>query len=293
MPERTMSAFNGQSGHGFKETVCIDCNKIMDSCREKDCLEDLKVFLTDYSQEIIDRATSIRCKDAEILWTHVTVEPVPFNRGFFQIDIRFFFKLTFEACVCLGKSQEIEGIAVFDKSVILFGSEGNVSIFKSDPASNNFCSMPNFSSENMRNNLPIAVVEIVDPICLGVKIIEKDQPCHCCCTCEAIPEHICNSVRGQIVNDGEKELVVTLGIFAIIRLERPTQIVVPCSDFCIPEKECLPINEEDPCKLFKKMKFPIGEFFPPSLSNLNFSDDLLERERDNKDRPSCMTCGKK
>ena len=35
MPERN-NTFNGQSVHGFKETICIDCNKIMDSCREKD-----------------------------------------------------------------------------------------------------------------------------------------------------------------------------------------------------------------------------------------------------------------
>ena len=163
MPERNNNFNNhSQSLHNFKETVCIDCNKIMDSCRDKDCLEDLKVFLTDYAQEIVDKATNIRCKDAEIIWVHVSVEPVPFNRGFYQIDIRFFFKLSFEACVCLGKSQEVEGIAVFDKSVILFGSEGNVNIFRSDPASNSFCFLPNFDHEAVRNNLPIAVVEAVD-----------------------------------------------------------------------------------------------------------------------------------
>jgi len=64
MPERNNN-FNGQSLQSFKDTVSIDCNKIMDSCRDKDCLEDLKVFLTDYSQEIVDKATNIRCKDAE------------------------------------------------------------------------------------------------------------------------------------------------------------------------------------------------------------------------------------
>jgi len=292
MPERTMNNFSGN--HCFKDSVCIDCNKIMDSCRDKDCLENLKVFLTDYSQEIVDHATSIRCKDAEIIWTHVTVEPVPFNRGFYQIDIRFFFKLTFEACVCLGKAQEIEGIAVFDKCVILFGSEGNISIFKSDPAANNFCSMPDFNPENVRNNLPIAVVEVVDPVCLGVKIVEPGC-CNDTCSYDCIPEHIHTCVRGQLVECGEKELVVTLGIFAIFRLERPTQIVVPCSDLCIPEKDCVPKGEhEDPCKLFKKMKFPIGEFFPPSFSSMNFSDDLIDFDGDrdgNRQEKHHQGCG--
>ena len=241
------------------------------------------MFLTDYSQEIVDKATNIRCKDAEIIWTHVSVEPVPFNRGFYQVDVRFFFRLCYEACVSLGKSQEIEGIAIFDKTVILFGSEGNVNIFKSDPASNNFCFAPNFNLEGHHSNLPIAVVEVVDPICLGVKIVEKGHPHSCCCSVESIPEHIHNYVRGQIIDDGEKELLSTLGIFAIIRLERPTQIVVPYSDFYIPEKECIPVGEEDPCKLFKKMKFPLNEFFPQSLKNLGFSDENGEfDERESK-----------
>jgi len=275
MPEKC-NILNNQPLQGFRDTVCIDCNKIMDSCRDKDCLEDLKVFLTDYSQEILDKATNIRAKDAEIIWTHVNVEPVPFNRGFYRVDIRFFFKLSFEACVSLGKSQEIEGIAVFDKTVILFGSEGNVNIFKSDPASNNFCFAPHFNPEGFQNNLPIAVVEVVDPIVLGVKIVDKGSSGTCCCSVEAIPENILNYVNGQLMDEGEKDLICTLGIFAIIRLERPTQIVVPYSDFYIPEKECIPVGEEEPCTLFKKMKFPLNEFFPQPLKNLNFSDDIGE-----------------
>ena len=41
MPERNAN-FGGQASHGFKETVCINCNKIMDSCRDKDCLEEVR-----------------------------------------------------------------------------------------------------------------------------------------------------------------------------------------------------------------------------------------------------------
>lgn len=277
MPERHNN-FGGHQSASFKDSVCIDCNKIMDSCRDKDCLEDLKVFLTDYAQEVVDHATSIRCKDAEIIWTHVTVEPVAFNRGFYQVDIRFFFKLEFEVCICLGKSQFIEGIAVFDKKVILFGSEGNINIFKSDPSSNNFCCMPDFCADKAKTNLPIAVVEVVDPICLGVKILEKGCNHYCCCTADSLPEHVSNSVQGRIVDGGYKELVVTLGIFALIRLERPTQIVVPCSEYCIPEKECTPCGDENPCELFKKMKFPVGEFFPPSLSTLGLNDEIFDKD---------------
>jgi len=119
---------------------------------------------------------------------------------------------------------------------------------------------------------------VVDPICLGVKIVDKGKT-GSCCSAESIPEHIHNCVRGQIAEGGEKELVCTLGIFAIIRLERPTQIAVPCSDFYVPEKSA-PIGgeEDDPYKLFKKMKFPMSEFFPQPLSNTNFSDENGDKQ---------------
>ena len=46
----------------FKEAVCIDAERIYDSCSDKDCLEDLQVFFSDKTQPIIDKAASIKCK---------------------------------------------------------------------------------------------------------------------------------------------------------------------------------------------------------------------------------------
>jgi len=283
MPEGNINFSSNYSG--FKDTVCITCNKIMDSCRDKECYEDLKVFLTDYSQDVLDKASTVRCKDAEILYTHISVEPVTFNRGFYQCNIRFYFRLNFECCVCLGKSQEIEGIAVADKSVVLFGGESNISTFKSDP-NNSACGGPAITNGNINIeqnnsfNLPTATVEVIDPICLGVKVIEKGHPCNCCCTAESIPESIHNSVRGRIIDIGNKDLVVSLGIFALIRLERVTQIVVPCADFCIPEKEATvaSISDENPCKVFSKIKFPVDEFYPQPLHKANYGNDFFEKD---------------
>ena len=42
-----------------KDKVCIHTDKVYDSCREKDCLEDLKVYLTRSGQEIADKAISV------------------------------------------------------------------------------------------------------------------------------------------------------------------------------------------------------------------------------------------
>lgn len=262
----------------FRDTVSIDTNKILDSCRDRDCFEDLRVFLTEFSQEVIDQSSSVRPKCCEILWTHINVEPIPFNRGFFQVNIRYFFKVVCDVCVCMGRTQEVEGIAVADKKVILFGSEGNVSIFKSDPANNNFCCLPVFDKDKARNNLPIAVVECVDPILLQCKICERSFGCGCsCCSVDAIPTPICDCFRGQLVDDcGCKNLFCTIGLFSIVRIERPSQIIVPANEFSIPDKECVSANEEDPCALFRKMKFPAAEFNSPSLCSIDRAEDAVD-----------------
>jgi hypothetical protein len=111
-------------------------------------------------------------------------------------------------------------------------------------------------------------------------VVDKGNSCNCCCSIDAIPEYVHNSVRGQIVEAGGKDLVVSLGIFALIRLERTTQVVIPCSDVCIPERESSVIGEEDPCQLFKKMKFPMNEFFPPSLNNMAGCEDICDTKND-------------
>ena len=102
----------------IKEAVCIDTNRVYDSCADKDCLEDVKVYIPDCFQELIDRATAIRSKSIKVAGTNINVEPVPFNKGYFQICIRYYFCITFEVCICGGKSAEIGGLAVFYKKII-------------------------------------------------------------------------------------------------------------------------------------------------------------------------------
>ena len=43
-----------------RESVCIHTKKIFDSCRDKDCIEDLRVYLTRESQAILDRSANAR-----------------------------------------------------------------------------------------------------------------------------------------------------------------------------------------------------------------------------------------
>ena len=63
--------------------------------------------------------------------------------------------------------------------------------------------------------------------------------------------------------DSTKRVYATIGQFTIIRLERDSQLLIPAYDYCMPEKECVGMDDEDPCALFSRINFPVDEFFPP------------------------------
>jgi hypothetical protein len=46
----------------FRDGVCIHTDQVYDSCRERDCLEDLRVILTRCGQEKVDRAINVKIK---------------------------------------------------------------------------------------------------------------------------------------------------------------------------------------------------------------------------------------
>ncbi|MGN1096096.1 MAG: hypothetical protein ACI4QR_06875, partial [Eubacteriales bacterium] len=122
----------GCAGVDFgRDTVYIDTNRILDCCRDKDCYEDIMVYLPSSCSDVLQSCVNIRTKCAEIIAANMGVDVIPFNPGFYQINIRIFIKIIFEICLGNGRTEEICGLCVLDKSVILYGSEGNVSIFKS------------------------------------------------------------------------------------------------------------------------------------------------------------------
>lgn len=252
-----------------RETVCIDTSRVLDSCRDRDCFENARVYLSDFGNEVLEHTSTIRAKSAKIVWTCINIDPVRFNRGFYTVNIRFYVKLVFEACVCAGRSQEIEGIAVLEKRVILYGGESNVSVFKSHGVGENFCGCTPKESEE--DNEPTAIVEVVSPVLLGARIVERVSECTCCCCCceNDIPKpvHACleaplcfHGIGGGEGRGGERYLTVSLGIFSVIRIVRSAQYLIQATEYCIPEKECVPVEEDDPCRVFRSMPFPTGEF---------------------------------
>ena len=243
--------------------VCIETSRILDSCRDRDCFEDVRVFLTDIGNEIIEHTSSIRVKDSCIAWAFVGIDPVRFNRGFYTVTVRFYIKLTFEACVCAGRSQEFDGIAVVEKNVVLYGGESNVSVFRSNPDSSDFCAVPELCCS--KKNVPTAVVEVVDPIILNARVAEiKSDCCNCCCCADDLPETITSHVNGVLIDghDGDRVLVVSVGLFSVVRIVRPGQYLISATEYAVPDKECHPDENASPCSVFNSMPFPTHEFSP-------------------------------
>lgn len=244
----------------LREAVCVHTRKIFDSCRDKDCAEDLRFYPAQGCQEVIDKAISVKPGTAELLYVYIDVEPVGFNRGYYTVDARYFYKVTADAFVGAACPVTICGLATFSKRAILFGSEGSAKVFSSDYAKGCLD-----KQAAMGRNLPVAYVEAVDPILLGMKLVDSCECRTCDCDLCEVPSCVCNCFGCDIdYTGGSKRIYLTLGQFSIIRLERDTQLLIPVYDYCMPEKECSCGNDSDPCEVFQKVEFPVNEFFPPN-----------------------------
>ena len=249
-----------------KESVCINSSRIYDCCKDKDCFEDVRVYLTRVGQSVADRAINIKARSAEVIWVYIDVEEVPFNDGFYTVDLKFFFRVTFDAFCGVGRPTQIEGLAVADKKVILYGSEGNVRVFSSDMTADGY-DVQNLSTRS----LPTANVQVAKPIALAVSVKDKQQYLDTNVLNYNIPESILDYIGGNISEDGEKIVLATLGVFSIVQLMRNVQMLIPSYDFCIPEKRC-ENSTDSPCEMFSRLDFPTDEFFPPNVTDQNGGD---------------------
>ncbi len=235
------------------QKINIHTMKITDACKDRDCIEDLRVYPTLASQPLIESAFSIRPCGAELIYVDINIDDMGFNRGYYAVDVSFFYRISGEVFPC---GSKVNGLAVFDKRVILFGSEGDVKSFSST------C-----SDGSKRSHSPTAVVDAVDPIVLNMRLSDA--------SCERgdaelrnIPDFIKAAMGEDIALYGaDKRLYVTLGQFSMIRLERDTQLTLDNFSYFVPEKECVCSNDEDPCTLFSRVDFPTEEFYPPDAIN--------------------------
>ena len=242
------------------DSACIHTKRIMDSCLDKDCIEDLRVYLTKPSQQILDRSTTVRVRSAELLHVYIDVEPAVYKKGCYSLDLTFYYRILSDAMVCSAKPEILCGLAIFSKRVILFGGCGSTKIFTSQTK---LCDLD--ANSIASRDLPQAVVEVLDPMILAARVVETCDHCRCETAQCDIPACIQNCFDSELVLSGEnKRLQITIGQFSTIRLERDAQLRMPTLEYCIPEKECSDDTgrAEDPCELFSRINFPTEAFFP-------------------------------
>ena len=243
------------SSFDARGTVCIDTKRVLDCCKDRDCYEDARVYLTAYGEEVLSTASNVRSRTAKLLWAYVGVDKIPFNCGFYQVTVRYYIEIEFEACIGMGRSQNFTGIAILEKNVVLFGGEGSVTSFTSGPE-NNYCCPSNVS---VGNTDPVAIVETVEPLVLRTKV---ECNCTSCTECVEIPPAVCDLIDGELqVNGTGPRIYVSFGIFSVIRIVRPAQLLVQASDYSVPDKECTASQSDDnPCTLFRSIAFPTAQF---------------------------------
>ena len=240
-----------------QDTMSIHVRKITDACRDKDCIEDLRVYLTRCSQNLLDTAANVRVRQAELVYTYIDVEPVAFDRNHYCVDVTFFYRILADATVGTARPVALVGLATFTKRAVLCGEDSKAHIFTSDTR------IDAADGLTLRTfNRPTAVVEVLDPMVLNSRVKElcdcrKDE-----CALQ-IPECVRCLFDDELVLTGDRRrLFVSLGQFSIIRLERDAQLVVPVLDYAIPTKECCDAagNVEDPCEMFSRIPFPTQQF---------------------------------
>jgi len=253
-----------EDGSVFKEAVCVDSSRIYDSCSDKDCLRDLRVLFPEAIQRsVIDTATSVKVKNVAVLDVLIDVEALPFNRGFYAVNMTYYFEVTAEVLARDSAPCTVVGVATAEKKAILFGSDGNVRVFRSDLR----C-----GEVNEQSNLPTAKVQVVDPICLDCSLEATCSSATPVCVPDCICEYFKCCYFGRRPGSCDdtctgQDLFITLGLFSIVLLERRVSMLVPCFDFCIPDKDCSASSksEQTPCELFEQIRFPTDQFFPPRL----------------------------
>ena len=246
-------------GGNDRQTMSIHTKKITDACRDKDCIEDLRVYLTRSSQGILDSAASVRVRCADLLHADIDVDSVAFDRNHYCVDVTFYYRILADGILNHGRPASLVGLAVFSKRAVLCGEDSRARIFTSQTRLGD-ADGPTLVSANR----PTAVVEVLEPMVLSSRVRDI---CDCACPDGAV--QIPGNIRGffdeELVLSGERrQLFVTLGQFSIIRLERDAQLIVPVMDYAIPCKECCDATgcAEDPCEMFSRIPFPTRQFAP-------------------------------
>ena len=225
---------------------CIVAYKVYDSCRRQNCLtanelgpaiaaEDGAIGEVEFMRGEIIRppaeAASVTMEQPKIERIHIIdKKPSQFRNGFWDVGIKYAFEytLTFrDSSGCIIAC--VKAMNFFNSKTTLFGSHGSDLVVGTDLFSKDHRSI---------------TFEAAPFIWVEAKGVGLDARIH-------------HHRRG-----GGGEVLVTIGLFSILKLFRLVHLNVQSTGFCIPE-ECADQGDINPCEYFSDLKFPMDIFSPP------------------------------
>jgi hypothetical protein len=235
---------------------CIIALKVYDSCRQQDCLTPAEIGPARAAEcacigdehmkegDVVDPPQNAAAVTIDKLRVEKVIivdkEPNPFKNGFWDIDLKYVFKyrLTFREAdgSVIGS---IKANSIFNKKVTLFGSIGTDLIISTDL----FCNRNNDSTTLDAD--PFILVE-AKAVALEAKLKYQRR----------------RNLGEEDFSPEPNEVLVTIGLFTIIKLFRIVNLTVESRGFCIPD-ECEEINPLNPCEFFDSLDFPMDIFAPP------------------------------
>jgi hypothetical protein len=232
----------------FAEPVSVSVPRVFDSCASRECLEDLQLFFTPECHEVIMDSNSVNGVSANVSDVTFNIKKSPVNENIHTVDSTFYFEVELLACRQMGSEPvRLIGRGYHQKSCTLRCPENNVRIFTSAGQVNPVSSDPTVSAQ------------VSAPVLLGIRL--TDAPAF---ALEQIP----GDVSVYYMNDrlvlpisGDKIVLCTLGVFSVFSAQRTVQMVVPGLGYAFPQSECA-IAESNPCNVFKRIDFPVRNFFP-------------------------------
>lgn len=220
--------------------VAVKVDRVFDSCSDKDCITNLQVMLE--CGELPEQFTSVKTRCCSIDNVCMSVEPIPFNRGYYSVDVTYTFGIELLAYDrSCDAPTPLRGTASASKSVILYGSESSTKTFFSNGArigdTNSCCEVV---------NLPTASCQCVDPIALETRIAVMPP----------VPP------QNGMPMPPRRCVMLTLGVFSVIELTRPVTLTVNALPYSVPTKTCTAEGTDSPCEIFSRLSFPTDEFLP-------------------------------
>ncbi len=250
--------------HDRLRQECIIANKVYDSVRSQDCLTPLEIGPSRAAEdtcigeqyinegEIIDPPNSVASVSVDKMKIKkiiiVDKKPSPFRNGYWDIDIKFVFsyRLTFREADGT-KVGTVRANSIYNKRVTLFGSIGNDLTLSTDLI------QEIGGQSSTINGEPYVLVEAK-----AVALSAELKYCR--------PKHnygcdVPSPTPRRPMND-PNEVLVTIGLFSIIKIFRIVNLTVESRGFCVPP-EGEDINPLNPCDFFDNLDFPLDVFAPP------------------------------